>query len=643
MQLSNKMRPMHFKDVKGQKYVVQALMRQSQMDQWFNCYIFSGQFGGGKTTMARLVALAANCTNKNETGEPCLHCDSCQAILNGCEDVTEIDGASNTGVDHIRRLQEVVACSPMRLKKRVIIIDEVHMLSQGAFNSALKMLEEPPAHCIFILCTTEAAAIPQTIMSRSAHYNFSRLNMEELVSGIADAAERLDITISAEAMEIIAAHANGSMRNAMVLLDQLLVDSNVIDEKLCRSILGITDGQLVMDLIEAILDQNLEKAMGITGMVISQGESISNMAADINARCTDLLIAKRMTGNMEQLCCTGDVKERIMKIAERYSFHYLAFSINVLSDFAKAAKLDQTREGLYIGCASAISRLFSNELGLLERIQHIEKAIKSGKIFDNPMCEERSICDTEIRKREQEDFMEYQEDIQTGNSTNTSNTEITEVAAEENEDSKHDFNIFDCLSDKVVVSSKGLYSLPDSSDNHEMCEMATGTDVLENLRSQFVEETMKGDFSEQLFDDRVMNKMEEVETDQEYIPESIPESVSHVMENEDFSLPTPHNMVVPDDFEEIKEDEHSTSSLFSTNNNESETVTVEYKQEIEKELAVFIEHYPVLRTLFYFHDAQQKWEGNTLMLIVSDETDFQLLRSYLTYEELNGIDVRLER
>lgn len=376
MQLSNKMRPMRFKDVKGQTNVVQALKRQSQMDQWFNCYIFSGQFGGGKTTMARLVALAANCTNKGADGEPCLSCAACRAVTMGCEDVAEIDGASNTGVDNIRRLQETVACLPMRLKKRVIIIDEVHMLSQGAFNSALKMLEEPPEHCIFILCTTEVSAIPQTIFSRSAHYSFSSLSIAELVEGIAAAVQKLGVKASQEAMELIATHSSGSMRNAMVLVDQIAVGAKEIDETLCKQMLGITDERLIIDLVSAIMQRDMEQAVKVAVQISSQGVSLSLVSKEVISRCSDILTTKHLSGERVQFYCTSTVRERIIEIAQSCTYEYLAIAVDVLSDFAKMIKTEQSRECMLVGCAKAVSRLAASDVGLSERILAIEMRLK---------------------------------------------------------------------------------------------------------------------------------------------------------------------------------------------------------------------------------------------------------------------------
>ena len=228
--ISQDERPRTFDEMLGQEFIVENIRQQSITNRWFPVYILEGQYGSGKTTMEKIIALAANCTHKDERGNPCLKCPSCQHILSGGLDFKEIDAAKNSGVDDIRALQEYVDYIPTQLKYKVIAIDEVHMLSKSAFNGMLKMLEEPPEYMIFILCTSESQAIPITVKSRAARYKFSRLGESMITKGLLRAAPKHGIDLDSDAASLLASCSDGSMRNAYVLLEQVSVYRKKVDE-----------------------------------------------------------------------------------------------------------------------------------------------------------------------------------------------------------------------------------------------------------------------------------------------------------------------------------------------------------------------------------------------------------------------------
>ena len=220
--LYRKFRPQEFEDVRGQEHIVTTLKNQIQADRIGHAYLFCGTRGTGKTTIAKIFAKAANC-ERPVGGSPCGECRSCLAIAaGGSMNVIEIDAASNNGVDNIREIREEVAYSPAKGKYKVYIIDEVHMLSIGAFNALLKTLEEPPAYVIFILATTEAHKIPITILSRCQRYDFKRISIDEISSRLAELMGKEQVEAEERAIRYIAKAADGSMRDALSLLDQCI-------------------------------------------------------------------------------------------------------------------------------------------------------------------------------------------------------------------------------------------------------------------------------------------------------------------------------------------------------------------------------------------------------------------------------------
>jgi len=270
--LTAKYRPQTFGQVAGQKAIKTILSRAAAEDRIAPAYLFSGTRGVGKTTIARIFAKAINC-QEAPTPEPCNACRFCDQITKGISvDVMEIDGASNTGVDNVRKLQENVAYAPLDCRYKVIIIDEAHMLSKQAFNALLKTLEEPPRHVVFIMATTEPEKFPQTIISRCQHYVFKRLPQKELVDHLSSILEQESISFEPPAVSLVARRGAGSVRDSMSLLAQVLaLGQEGLRLRDVRDVLGLADQELYLDLVTAIASQDLGAIGRIQGEILDKG------------------------------------------------------------------------------------------------------------------------------------------------------------------------------------------------------------------------------------------------------------------------------------------------------------------------------------------------------------------------------------
>jgi len=294
---ARKFRPGTFDELIGQPHVVQTLRNAILRKQVAHAYLFSGMRGVGKTTVARILAKALNCEN-GPTADPCEQCESCKEISRGNSvDVIEIDGASNTGVDDVRELRENVKYAPFRGTYRIYIIDEVHMLSNSAFNALLKTLEEPPAHAIFIFATTEIHKIPATITSRCQHFNFRRIPRREIIARLQEVATRNDVTIEERSLGAIAQASEGSMRDALSLLDQAVAfGGKSIGDQDIEDMLGSVPDELVRRLVETVVGQDAAAAVELVGEVIDHGYDLRAYCGAVVERMRNLMIAAVMPG-----------------------------------------------------------------------------------------------------------------------------------------------------------------------------------------------------------------------------------------------------------------------------------------------------------------------------------------------------------
>ena len=290
---ARKWRPQAFKEVIGQQHVAQTLTNAIQQGRIAHAYLFSGGRGVGKTTMARILAKSLNC----ETGpaaEPCQDCPSCQGITSGhSPDVIEIDGASNRGIDEVRELRETVKYTPMQGRYRVYIIDEVHMLTKEAFNALLKTLEEPPPHVVFIMATTEVHKIPSTILSRCQHFQFRRMTRQEIMGQLEAISRKEGIDLSPAGSTILAKAADGSMRDALSLLDQAIAFSGkTVSEGDLASMLGTPNREILTGMADAILHRRAADALNLIKTLLDNGYDLRQFCDELVNHWRDLLMAK---------------------------------------------------------------------------------------------------------------------------------------------------------------------------------------------------------------------------------------------------------------------------------------------------------------------------------------------------------------
>lgn len=293
--LARKYRPRQFHDLLGQEAVVKALSNGISLGREPHALIFTGVRGVGKTTVARLYAKALNCSI-GTSPEPCDQCSSCIAIREGChEDVLEVDGASNTGVDDVRDLQEFLSYAPQRSRFRVFIIDEVHMLSQSAFNALLKTLEELPSHVIFIFATTELAKVPSTILSRCQTFHLQCLSVELIQHRIAEILEIEKISFEPESLKLIAQEGHGSMRDALTFLDQVIaVSSEKISLDSLRGLISVADSGHILDFLEALQSKNAQMLVDIVSEWERVGLVLTNIIEECAINCRHAFVIREL-------------------------------------------------------------------------------------------------------------------------------------------------------------------------------------------------------------------------------------------------------------------------------------------------------------------------------------------------------------
>ena len=292
--LYRKFRPDTFEDVKGQDHIVKTLKNQIRADRAGHAYLFCGTRGTGKTTIAKILAKAVNCEHPID-GSPCNECASCRAIAAGASmNVIEIDAASNNGVENIREIREEVAYPPTEGKYKVYIIDEVHMLSIGAFNALLKTLEEPPSYVIFILATTEAHKIPVTILSRCQRYDFRRISQETILKRLQDLMEQEHVEAEEKALRYVARKGDGSMRDSLSLLDQCIAfymgETLTYDRVL--DVLGAVDTEVFSELLDHILKDQITDSIALLDRLILDGRDLTQFVSDFTWYLRNLMLIK---------------------------------------------------------------------------------------------------------------------------------------------------------------------------------------------------------------------------------------------------------------------------------------------------------------------------------------------------------------
>ena len=380
--LYRKFRPSEFADVKGQDHIITTLQNQIRANRIGHAYLFCGTRGTGKTTVAKIFAKAVNCEHPVD-GSPCGECETCRSIAAGTSmNVIEIDAASNNGVDNIREIREEVAYRPTEGRYKVYIIDEVHMLSIGAFNALLKTLEEPPEYVIFILATTEVHKIPITILSRCQHYDFKRISIETITDRMKELMDTEHVEVEDKALRYIAKAADGSMRDALSLLDQCiafymgqkLTYDNVLE------VLGAVDTDVFSRLLRKVIDRDVAGVLDVVDDLVMQGRELTQLAADFTWYLRNLLLVKTSdniedvldvsTENMAQL------KEEAQMIEPDMLFRY----IRIFSELSNQLKYaTQKRVMLEVALIKLCTPAMENtQDSLLDRIRAVEEKVEKG-------------------------------------------------------------------------------------------------------------------------------------------------------------------------------------------------------------------------------------------------------------------------
>lgn len=288
--ICNVERPMNFDQMVGQKTVVENLRQQAIRKEFFQCYILEGQFGSGKTTMARIISRAINCEHPDEHGNPCGCCESCKAVSSGSSDIVELDAASNTGVDSIRAIKESVDFLPSQLKKKVYIIDEAQKLSSSAFDALLKVLEEPPEHVVFIMCTTESKKIPVTVRSRAACYQFGQISEAEIAGRLIEIAVKYGFSYEENGIFLIAKNSCGSMRNAIKLLEQSGTTGYGVTEENVTKMLGLTSPDALFAVMETIVGNDIPEMVKRIRKLLDEGANPASMVGDMLSVLADGIV-----------------------------------------------------------------------------------------------------------------------------------------------------------------------------------------------------------------------------------------------------------------------------------------------------------------------------------------------------------------
>ena len=382
--LYRKFRPTTFADVVGQEHITKTLRNQIIADRVGHAYLFNGGRGTGKTSSAKILARAINCLNPKD-GEPCNECEICRGALNGSlTDIVEMDAASNNSVEDIRSIREEVNFLPTKAKYRVYIIDEVHMLSPGAFNALLKTLEEPPEHVKFILATTEPQKLPATILSRCQRFDFKRISNEDIIKRLKVVCNESNIEITDSALNIIAVLSEGAMRDALSILERCIQDGeNKIDEDKIKDLVGIPKIAFVNSITEAIIDYDIDKALKSMDDILNEGKDLNNFLWEIIKYIKDILIYK---SSKKSDLYSEDEIANINAISEKVTKEKLVNLIYELSKLETDMKWSTQKTIMFqAGIIKLCSNEFDSSSNIEERVDKIEKYLKSGRVAVNTM------------------------------------------------------------------------------------------------------------------------------------------------------------------------------------------------------------------------------------------------------------------
>lgn len=380
--LYRKFRPTDFNEVKGQDHIVTTLKNQIKADRIGHAYLFCGTRGTGKTTIAKILAKTVNCEHPVD-GNPCNECAMCKSISNQTSmNVIEIDAASNNGVDNIREIVDEVRYSPTEGKYKVYIIDEVHMLSTGAFNALLKTLEEPPSYVIFILATTEAHKIPITILSRCQRYDFKRITIDTIAARLLDLIQQENVEAEDKAIRYIARMGDGSMRDALSLLDQCI--AFYLGQKLTYDnvleVLGAVDVETFAKLLDYVLDNSVTECMKLIEELIISGRELTQFTVDFTWYLRNLLLVKTSDDSLDMIDVSTDNLAMVKQQSERIDVETLIRYIRIFSELSNQIKYaTQKRIMIEVALIKLCRPQMETDKGsILDRLRILENKMENG-------------------------------------------------------------------------------------------------------------------------------------------------------------------------------------------------------------------------------------------------------------------------
>ncbi len=381
-----KYRPSTFTDVVGQQHITTTLENAVKSGKTSHAYLFTGSRGTGKTSCAKILSKAVNCLNP-QNGNPCNECEICKGIDSGAIlDIIEIDAASNNGVDNIRDLREEANFTPANAKFRVYIIDEVHMLSIGAFNALLKTLEEPPVHVIFILATTEVHKLPSTILSRCQRFDFKRIPPEDMATRLKEVAEKENLQLSQDGAMLIARIADGAMRDALSLLDRCSSCEGVIDSAAVASSAGLAGREYIFELCDCILEKDSAKALEVIDKLYNDSCDMERLITELTSHFRNLMVSKAVKNFQDMIICSQGEIEIVREQSAKTTLATIMSCIDILTASASTMKQGANRRTSAELCIIRLCTpsLDSDMNALLRRISELESAIASGRVAVKP-------------------------------------------------------------------------------------------------------------------------------------------------------------------------------------------------------------------------------------------------------------------
>ena len=391
--LYRKYRPRVFGDVYGQDHVTSTLKNEIKNGRVSHAYLFTGSRGTGKTTCAKILAKAVNCENSHD-GEPCNECEVCKGLDNGSiYDVVEIDAASNNGVDNIRNLREEANYTPTKGKYRVYIIDEVHMLSTGAFNALLKTLEEPPAHVIFILATTEVHKLPATILSRCQRFDFKRIQPETMAVRLNQVASFEGMELDADAAVLIARIADGALRDGLSILDQCAGRNKHITADLVSEVAGLAGREAMFRLSDCVAQHDSNGAMSIISELYQNSFDMERLCVEMINHFRNFLVVKTVKKSRELIICTDDEYQNIQNAARAFSIENVLFALDLFQQTLVTIKGGASAR---IEMEMAFIKLCEPKLeesagAVLSRVAELERALKNGVSVPAPQVQQVTV------------------------------------------------------------------------------------------------------------------------------------------------------------------------------------------------------------------------------------------------------------